>query len=70
MMPSLKDRGIVAAMSPDEKLSLSILMKDFGGSFVAIIADAYQRADANNKARIEYAFADYFVHYKNFGEKS
>lgn len=38
-------------------------MLKYGGSFVSALACAYQKADPNNRRRIEAAFPEYFEEY-------
>jgi hypothetical protein len=41
-------------------------MKEFGGSFVRALAEAFLCADSNNVARLKAAFPDYWAQYEDF----
>lgn len=50
-------------MTHDHKLITIRAMKQYGGSFVKALAEAYLLADEDNAAKIEYAFPLYISKY-------
>jgi hypothetical protein len=53
----------------DEKLAVFACMAEKGGSFARALAEAWVRADVNNKRRIEEAFPDYVRDYGRLVKK-
>ena len=43
-------------------------MKKYGGGFVAALAEAASRADAQNLARLKHAFPEYFAQYAEMAQ--
>lgn len=50
-------------MNQDDRSITINAMRAYGGGFVAALADAYERADSKNAARIESAFPDVIAGY-------
>lgn len=50
-------------MTHDERLITCRAMKQYGGSFVKALSEAWLLADAKNMERIEGAFPDYMAKY-------
>jgi hypothetical protein len=44
-------------------------MEKYGGSFVKALAEAYLRADAENRARLKAAFPEIFDRYRHIAAK-
>lgn len=50
----------------DYKRKVFAAMAEHGGSFVKALADAWMKADAPNKQKIEEAFSNYIAAYARF----
>ena len=45
-------------------------MRQYGGSFIQVLATLLQRADHVNYEKLERAFPEYFAEYRKMSEKS
>ena len=45
-------------------------MREFGSDFEGAIAEAYYKADKNNKAKLEDAFLDIFTHHMDASDRA
>lgn len=50
----------------DEEIATA--MYAYGGSFVSALANAWERADSTNQARLKAAFPDLFAKYRELAE--
>jgi len=64
-------------LTHDERIYTQQAMREYGGSFVSALSNAWAQADQYNSARIEAAFSDYValygpgsLFYKNVTERS
>ncbi len=52
-----------------QKFNMIAAMATYGGSFVKTLAEAVRRANAQNYAKLEQTFPEYFNTYKRMGEE-